>query len=441
MKKMSLLILCFCFFLSRSSNAQNKNTFWLHGLGDDEKAWQHYAAIFEAERRMSSNRLKYPSDAGVVSSTSTISNHIAPNPQNIGIGHSMGGVVLRNLDRVSSPSFRRINGLITVASPNTGAGIANSFDDQSLLRASQKACTEISAGPTSELFGLPWKMIELKFASSLGASLTSKALCELFVTNDLLENYAGSAAARADLKMGSPLLGQINSYSSSIPRLTMIAEENRPVHWRMLSSTLTRNNSSPSDQLLPDVITGVEVIYNGFFVARTTGAVANTILGFINPVLFAKAALDTYKATKWKKGVDWLRDSETIWNGLTRASRLEAEKYWVWTWIPCETIPGRQLLIDDVGRDRDHSCGEWGFVERTRQVMVHYPSDGFIPSYSQDIASLPSSNRYYIRGANHIEVLNMSNSRQNGQPNDATKTQFNNIFEFRTDIFQTARKP
>ena len=138
--------------------------------------------------------------------------------------------------------------------------------------------------------------------------------------------------------------------------------------------------------------------------------------------------------------MDWLNDSETIWNGLIKSSRMEPEKYWVWTWIPCETIPGKQLLIDDIGRDRDQSCGEWGFVERTRQVMVHYPSDGFIPSYSQDIASLPASNRYFIQGANHIEVLNMSNSKLNGQSNDATKREFDNIFRVRTDIFQIPRK-
>ncbi len=67
-------------------------------------------------------------------------------------------------------------------------------------------------------------------------------------------------------------------------------------------------------------------------------------------------------------------------------------------------------------------------------------SDGFIPSYSQDIASLPASNRYFIQGANHIEVLNMSNSKLNRQPNDGTKAEFNNVFDFRNDIFRTARK-
>ena len=437
MKKYSICPFFFVFFLALGLQAQNKNTYWVHGLNDNSTAWQHYASIFEAERRMNSSRPSYPSSSGVTASTSSVSSFIPVNSQNIGIGHSMGGVVLRNLDRVSPSSSRRINGLITIATPNSGAGIANSFEDNSLYSASQTACNDLSAGPLTELFGIPWNVATLSFTSALGANLTTSKICELLITNDLLSQYAGSAQARADLKMGRPFLSQIDNYSSSIPRLSMIAQENRPVHWRLLSSTITRNSTNPSDQLLPDAITGVEVIYNGFFVARTAGTIVNAILGFINPVLFVQAAINANKAVQWKKGVDWLNESETIWNGLTKSSRMEPETYWVWTWVPCEAIPGKQLLIDDVGRDRDESCGEWGFVERTRQVMVHYPSDGFIPSYSQDISSLPASNRYFIQGANHIEVLNMSNSKLNGQPNDATRARLNEVFRDRGDIFLT----
>jgi hypothetical protein len=70
-------------------------------------------------------------------------------------------------------------------------------------------------------------------------------------------------------------------------------------------------------------------------------------------------------------------------------------------------------------------------------MTVNHPSDGFIPSYSQDRTSLPASNRYFINGANHIEVLNMSGSRLNGAPNDATKAEFDKVFEIRADIFNT----
>jgi len=70
-------------------------------------------------------------------------------------------------------------------------------------------------------------------------------------------------------------------------------------------------------------------------------------------------------------------------------------------------------------------------------MTVNHPSDGFIPSYSQDRTSLPASNRYFINGANHIELLNMSNSRQNGVPNDATRVRLNEVFTGRNDIFLT----
>jgi hypothetical protein len=70
-------------------------------------------------------------------------------------------------------------------------------------------------------------------------------------------------------------------------------------------------------------------------------------------------------------------------------------------------------------------------------MTVNHPSDGFIPSYSQDRTSLPASNRYFINGANHIEVLNMSGSRLNGAPNDASRSGFDEVFTTRTDVFNT----
>jgi hypothetical protein len=73
-------------------------------------------------------------------------------------------------------------------------------------------------------------------------------------------------------------------------------------------------------------------------------------------------------------------------------------------------------------------------------MTVNQPSLGLIPSYSQDRTSLPASNRYFINGANHIEVLNMSGSRLNGAPNDASKARFDDVFETRVDIFRTVRR-
>jgi len=437
MKKSIFILICLSLLQILTVKAQDKNVYWLHGLSDTEEAWKHYADIFARERTINSERPRYFSTQGVSSSTTRVNNEIVANPQNIGIGHSMGGIVLRNLDRFSAPSARKINGLITVASPNGGAAIANAFEDNSLLRASQQACYDLAAGPNLELFALPWSFARLGIMSVLGLDLNTTILCEIFARNKLLEKFAGSPAARNDLKQGSQLLSDLNSFNSAIPNLNMIAQENSPVHWRLIGSTLTKDNTTPNDRFFPDAVTVGREVYNGFFIMRTASTVVSAIFGFINPAYFAVAAINGVKATQWKKGRDWIDESETIWNGLTRASRLEQQNYVGATWFPCESPWPPAMMSQDMVNARTNSCGEWVFVERTRNVMVHYPSDGFIPSYSQDRTSLPASNRYFINGANHIEVLNMSGSRLNGAPNDASKARFDDVFDSRDDIFLT----
>lgn len=427
-----LMIICILMTLGNVS-AQDKNVYWLHGLNDGPNAWEHYSGIFGTERRMNSLRPEYDSKNGVNLGTNIINSSIPANPNNIGIGHSMGGIVLRNLERTQSISSRKINGFITVASPNSGAGIANSFNDNSLLAASQKACSDLTAGPITELFGLPWKTATLGIVSALGADFTTTKLCELFISNDLLEQFAGTSIAREDLRQGSPLIQQLNSRSSAIPQLTMVAQENSPVHWRLLASLATRNRPIKNDQFLADAVNTTRGVYNGFYITRVTGTVVSAIFGFINPAAFASAVINGIKASQWKKGRDWIDDSETIWNGLTKSSRMEVQTYFVHVWRPChDPFPP---IMQRISSSQTQECDVWVWETRTRNVMVHHQSDGFIPSYSQDIASLPASNRYFINGANHIELLNMSNSSLNGAPNDATRGRFTEIFRDRDDIF------
>lgn len=414
-------------------SAQDKNVYWLHGLNDGPNAWEHYSGIFSTERRMNSLRPGYDSRNGVNLGTNIINSSIPANPNNIGIGHSMGGIVLRNLERTQSIFSRKINGFITVASPNSGAGIANSFNDNSLLAASQKACSDLTAGPLSEIFCLPWTTATLGIASAFGTSLTTTKLCELFFSNDLLEQFSGTSIAREDLRQGSPLIQQLNSRSSAIPQLTMVAQENSPVHWRLLASLATRNRPVKNDQFLADAVNTTRGVYNGFYITRVTGTVISTILGFINPAAFASAVINGIKAAQWKKGRDWIDDSETIWNGLTKSSRMEVQTYFVHVWRPCQDpFPP---IMQRISSSQTQECDVWVWETRTRNVMVHHPSDGFIPSYSQDIVSLPASNRYFITGANHIELLKMSNSSLNGVQNDATRRELNNVFRLKTDVF------
>jgi hypothetical protein len=79
-------------------------------------------------------------------------------------------------------------------------------------------------------------------------------------------------------------------------------------------------------------------------------------------------------------------------------------------------------------------------VDVTQNVTVNYPTDGLLPQYVQDFKTSPDPNfKYHIKGANHIEVRNMSKSKLNGQLNDDTKKTFNLIFD-RTGWFYTPIK-
>jgi hypothetical protein len=63
-----------------------------------------------------------------------------------------------------------------------------------------------------------------------------------------------------------------------------------------------------------------------------------------------------------------------------------------------------------------------------------------VPQYTQELKTSVDPNfRYHIKGANHVEVRDMSNSYLNGQLNDATRARFNEIFN-RTGWFYTSKK-
>jgi hypothetical protein len=350
------------------------------------------------------------------------------NASNIGIGHSMGGLMIRDVDRTTSASNKVFGGYITVTSPNYGAPISNSLLDGSVTSAAQNACNKIADGPLSQVFSLPWGIV---------SNLATNTLCKKFIDNDLVQTLQGTPVTNADLRVGSPTINAINDFDSNLPRISMWGEETSPVHWRMFGSTLNNNDNS----LLGPINSG-RGVYHGFYVYNTSLAVVTGVFGFWNPLAWGATALYGYRATQWKKGRNWIDDSENIWSSLIKTNRREPQKYWTNTWFPCAYPPNPE--IDDfslraakktANKVPDEDCGEWKWVERTRYVSVNYPSDGLLPQYTQELENIPNGNKYKVEGANHIEVRDMSNSSQG----DVTRLRFNEIFD-RKDWFGTVKK-
>ncbi|MEZ4957753.1 MAG: hypothetical protein R2825_29620 [Saprospiraceae bacterium] len=93
----SLFILFIAFFVVCQTNAQDRNVYWLHGFNGFSSHWRNYAEEFQGSRKMNSNRLFYPTTGSIDNITNSI-NISNPQPQNIGIGHSLGGVICRNFE-------------------------------------------------------------------------------------------------------------------------------------------------------------------------------------------------------------------------------------------------------------------------------------------------------------------------------------------------------
>ena len=418
-----LVILAFWFF-DTGIKAQDRNVVWVHGFKSNDLFWQRYDNIFESERKINGLRQSYNTTQGLSYAANNVRNSmvVLPNggansPNNIGIGHSMGGLMVREVDRTSS----RFGGLITVTATNYGAPIANAIKDGSVYNSYTNACDKIKAGPLSEGFLLPWEIV---------VGLNSIDLCKHFINKDFVDSMYGSPQTITDLQTGSYAVNTVNNYSTTIPMISIWAEENSPVHWRTVSSILYGN-----DMQLVNKVNDARGVYNAMMNYNQARAVANS---FWNPFLAAKYS---YKALQWKKGRDWIDDSETIWCSLIKTTRTEQQTYWAEVWVPCDPYPVLQSLealnVQPMIVAPDPDCGEWQWQQRTRYVTVNYPSDGLLPQYTQQLQGIPVGNRYKIEGANHIEVGNMSNSSQG----DKTRDIFNEIFSRQDrDFFHTAKR-
>jgi len=435
--KYKIVLIITIFFCTLNISAQ-RNVNWVHGLDGNASSWQHYNQIFDAERteftNASSLRTTYPTGNGITNSANSVIDSMntyygttgadqAHNSRNLGIGHSMGGLMIRDVDRLNGSGDKNFGGYITVTTPNYGAPISNSLIDGSVESAAENACNKLADGPLAQLFSLPWGIV---------SNLATNVLCDKFIDNDLVQNLQGTPVTNADLRVGSPTINAINNYTNNnnpnIPRISIWAEENSPVHWRMFSSAEYNN-----DMTLVNKVNSARGIYQGFNTYNTALGIACAVGGFWNPFCWGASGLYFYRASQWRKGRNWIDDSENIWSSLIKTTRREPQTYWVNVWVPCAYPPGIEL--DDVlpRLAPDPDCGEWVWKQRTRYISVNCPSDGLLPQYTQELQGIPWGNRYKVNGANHLEVRNMSAGSV-----DETKDVFDDIFDrIPGDFFRT----
>jgi hypothetical protein len=409
--------------------SSGRNIVWVHGLGGSAESWQHYSSIFSQERQINAMRpsITNSTKQGLTIATVALTNAVyafgspaQSYSNNIAIGHSMGGLMIREVERTNAyTSSRWFGGYVTVTSPNYGSQISNHILDGTVYNTAMNGKSKLNAGLLSEFLNPPLFIV----------GLIVHVLAEIFFTNEKVQHFQGSPATNNDLKVGSTPIDNLNNFNSTLHRANILAEEISPVHWRMFSSQLTGHHEA----LLP-IVNQIRSYYEN----KRQHHIAMANFPFMLPPL---NIYHQNSATQWQKGRDWIDDSEIIWCGLIGSTQQVYQNYYVYC-MPGESGGGGggdpwNPTDDDLDNPYfdDVECS--GHVV-TRLVTIKTPSDGLLSVATQELKGVTEATgrRYYILGANHISVRNMSQCTLNGQPNDATKREFDKIFN-RTDWFKT----
>jgi hypothetical protein len=169
-----LSTLFFAFYCLSTNFAQQKNLVMIHGLGGGARSLAPYANEFMRTRSsvgqaptFEHNSAKGVSKAAENSRNLTIglSQGRTDRSMDIGIGHSMGGLTVREMDRqaIQSNQQKMFGGFVMLGSPNHGTKLVTSFNDGSLDVFLNGLCKEVILGLSLsllsgalDLFGLGW---------------------------------------------------------------------------------------------------------------------------------------------------------------------------------------------------------------------------------------------------------------------------------------------
>ena len=222
MKKIYILIAFTLFIIPIYAN----NYLWLHGLGDNANCWKIYDEAFTSgigTRVGYSSALSIPSIGTDVWGTKynydTGAWEYLPSKSNvILIGHSLGGLVAREIEAKGSSN---IKGIITIGTPHQGAPIeaqlANGGVRQLFSKVYDKITTSVSGTLScisAALFSLPVSAGTFAGALDLANFFKDPAL------DGLMGSMAdGSQLSEHDMQPGSVYMNTVATRKVKVPIL------------------------------------------------------------------------------------------------------------------------------------------------------------------------------------------------------------------------------
>lgn len=417
---------------------------WVHGLNGSSTSWSSHKAAFEAARRIdgpASYNTTQSTHYGVISYANTVRAAISPDANAIAIGHSMGGVTVREIARYDAVhSTSTFGGFIAAGAPLTGARILNNIANGSAENFILTGIDDMVSGPVTAL-GLYHFFIagEPVISSALLIKSIRKGILKFFMGSfDFPLNNANAASAFGaqtydDLQEGSSYMTDINAFAGPYKnRLYIYGNESSPIHWRLASSAQKSADgatwTSADDTYFVDLAADFRSVYH----TQNNLNIAAAVFAYTT-LNFAAGAAHTYMAAQWRKGRNWLDLSESYWAGLIGA---QGTTYYAGTIDTYENQCDLPQYEECFGNGDDPvtvECDDCTLIPVTLPVWLptQTGSDGLVAVYAQLAEGTPwavSTDRAYEAvNVNHMEM------RGHTQMTAAINWAFNRSDFFKTD--------
>lgn len=388
------ITLLFCFF-TIFSFAQDKTVHLVHGLGGDDESWSEFESIIQEECPGTKTSTFFnPSNAGLDFYSQGLRKDFKDygiNEIDIAIGHSFGGLSLRDLDNEGY-----FGGYMTVGTVHDGSPLADSNLDGSFDAWIDNTCKEVITEPITAMNRLNLLYIAPGLLNGFFEDLFCNKILDAL--RDKAEPFVGGGESVRDLIDDGYAA---NLPAASIPGIGIVCTTKGHPFWDLLDGGDLI--SLPGNMTVEVAATQVELIAKS---SSRTLHILSTIT--FNPIL--KTRLRN-ASKEFKDSYLWMQSTEAAWNELIGAGGgvdwVEQENsYWDCDCIdintsqpvPCTNLGSSDdIEINDIGPDFTCNPDSDCWVTTTNIIPVFgedLPSDGLIPL-----------NRQYLPGSIYDELV------------------------------------
>jgi len=357
----AFLILLFAVWtFSPPTQAQTEDVAFVHGLFGNENSWAETRSVFHQEFDIRSYNQPYDSKSSIDQIAAGYGAEVPDGA--VYIGHSMGGLVSRS---AFDQNPDRVDALITLGTPHTGAPLAANTDRIDDL--ADDWIDGLSAGPSYQ------------YGSIIGGTLAAVASEFLEGALSIIESVVSSTyASIQDLR---PESSYFQDLGNATPPATYAvwSREDPNALWRLADASLSDSGVESGD--------GIQI---------KEDAVAWYTMMYANAQSTADAYLQDYYDASW-------------WNLVGKAYYWS--KYSKWASIAVGYYDGLEVLATRIDRDWETTIVGVGPNDTSGSGYVREVSDGVVPYSSQAPAFIGPEYQLSARGVNHLEQTQNAETR------------------------------